>query len=340
MWRKELQRASTDNNSRPFSPARKVNQNDLLLKQDKGRIDPYMHTKRYGYENKRRDYTPPRLSLKHRSSAKSTTKVSSERHSVTKRDSESLPKRKEDWIAEKVSNDDLRSGMNRKNKYREERWYREEGKGKDTEAWASISNETRTIRERHSSAENKCNEPPQIGPLGKSTPRRTPERVHSEGKREEEIRKPTRPARSTSDRGSRVDGNRSGLRVERLSFKKHGSSIERNRSGDRSHQRSGQTPTDERSSNRRSRTASAEKANRVQKCYSVTPGTPFQDALMHIRHAPVVDAGITLKKILVAQSYSDVDLEREMTKLSACQSKWCHCRKSERKGKRKIEKET
>ncbi|MCP3661991.1 MAG: hypothetical protein GY696_05755, partial [Gammaproteobacteria bacterium] len=269
---------SKDNNSRSFSPARKVNQNDLLLKKDKGRIDPYIDA---GYENKRREYTPPRLSLKHRSSAKSTTKVSSECHSVTKRDGESLPKRKEDWIAEKVSDDDLRSGMNRKKKYREERWCREEGKGKDTEARASISNETRTIREKHSSAENKSNEPPQIdgsGPLGKSTPRRTTERVHLEGKREEDIRKPTRPARSTSDRGSSVDGNRSGLRVERLSFKKHGSSTERNRSGDRSRQRSGQTPTEERSSNRRSRTSSAEKANRMQKYYSVTPGTPFQDA--------------------------------------------------------------
>ncbi|MCP3667664.1 MAG: hypothetical protein GY696_35100 [Gammaproteobacteria bacterium] len=327
---------SKDCNLWTFSPARKVNRDDLLLKKDKGRTDPYLHTKRVGYENKRKEYTPPRLSPKHRSSAKSTTKVNSERHSVTKRDSECLPKRKDDWIAEKVSDDDLRIEMNKKKKDREERWRREEGKGKDTEARASISNETRTIRERHSSVENKSKERPQIdesGPLGKSTPRRTPDWVHSEGKREEEIRKsqPPRPTRSTPDKGSPVDGNSSGFRVERLSFKKHGSSTERNRSGDRSRQRSGQTPREERSSNRRSRMASEEKANRVQKCYSVTPGTPFQDAL-HIRQAPiVVDAGIKLKKILVAQSYSDVHLEREMTKLSACRNKWCHCRKSERK---------
>ena len=157
--------------------------------------------------------------------------------------------------------------------------------------------------------------------------------MHSEGKRKEEIRKsqPLRPARSTPDRRSPADGNRSGLRVERFSFKKHGSSTERNRSGDRSRQRSGQNPTEERSSNRRSRTASEEKANRVQKCYSVTPGTPFQDALMHIREAPIVEAGLSLKKILLAHSYTDVDLEREMIKHSVCRNQWCHCRKSERK---------
>ena len=44
-----------------------------------------------------------------------------------------------------MSDDDLRSGMNRKKKYREERWCREEGKGKDTKVRASISNEIRTV---------------------------------------------------------------------------------------------------------------------------------------------------------------------------------------------------
>ncbi len=288
-----------DYNLRPFSPARKVNRDDLLLKKDERRTDPYMHTKRDGYENRRKEYTPPRLSPKHRSSAKRTTKNNSKHHSVTKRDSESLPKRKDDWTAEKVSGDDLRYEMDKK-KDKEERRRKDEGKERDTETRASIPNETRTIRERHSSVENKSSERLQIdetGPLGKSTPLRTPDRVHSEGKRKEEIRKsqPLRPARSTPDRRSPADGNRSGLRVERFSVKKHGSSTERNRSGDRSRQRSGQNPTEERSSNRRSRTACDEKANRVQKCYSVTPGTPFQDALMHIREAPVVDAGIALK---------------------------------------------
>ncbi len=138
---------------------------------------------------------------------------------------------------------------------------------------------------------------------------------------------------------TRKTKKRNSITKEKPCPEKPGSSTERNRSGERSRQRSGQTPTEERPSNRRSRTPSEEKANRGQKCYSVIPGTPFQDALMHIRHAPVVDTGITLKKILVAQSYSDVDLEREMTKLSACQNKWCHCRKSERKGERKTEKE-
>ncbi len=263
-----------------------------------------MHTKRDGYENKRKEYTPPHLSPKHRSSAKRTTKNNSECHSVTKRDSESLPKRKDDWTAEKVSGDDLRNVMDKKKKDKEERRRKDEGKERDTEIRASIPNETRTIRERHSSVENKSSERPQIdetGPLGKSTPLRTPDRVHSEGKRKE-IRKsqPLRPACRTPDRRSPADGNRSGLRLERLSVKKHGNSTERNRSGDRSRQRSGQNPTEERSSNKRSRTASEEKANRVQKCYSVTPGTPFQDVLMHIREAPVVDAGIAQKKILLA----------------------------------------
>ena len=53
-----------------------------------------------------------------------------------------------------------------------------------------------------------------------------------------------------------------------------------------------------------------------------------------------MDAGVTLKKILIAQSYSDVDLDKVMTKLSACQDRWCHCRKGKRKGERKAEKET
>ena len=88
---------------------------------------------------------------------------------------------------------------------------------------------------------------------------------------------------------------------------------------------------EERSSNKRNRTASEEKANRVQQCYSVTPGTPFQDALRHIREAPIVEAGLSLKRILLAHSYTDVDLEREMIKHSVCRDHWCHCRKSERK---------
>ncbi|MCP3665210.1 MAG: hypothetical protein GY696_22385, partial [Gammaproteobacteria bacterium] len=197
----------------------KVNRDDLLLKKDERRTDPYMHTKRDGYENKRKEYTPPRLSPKHRRSAKRTTKTNSERPSVTKKDSESLPKRKDDWTAEKMSSDDLRNEMDKKKKDKEERRRKDEGKRRDTETRASIPNETRTIRERHSSVENKSSERPQIdetGPLGKSTPLRTPDRVHSEGKREEEIRKsqPLRPAHSTPDRKSPADGNRSGLRVE------------------------------------------------------------------------------------------------------------------------------
>ena len=170
---------SKDYNLRPFSPARKVNRDDLLLKKDERRTDPYMHTKRDGYENKRKEYTPPHLSPKHRSSAKRTTKNNSERHSVTKRDSESLPKRKDDWTAEKVSGDDLRYEMDKKKKDKEERRRKDEGKERDTETRASIPNETRTIRERHSSVENKSSERPQIdetGPLGKSTPLRTPDR--------------------------------------------------------------------------------------------------------------------------------------------------------------------
>ena len=78
-----------------------------------------MHTKQDGYENKRKEYTPPRLSPKHRSSAKRSTKTNSERLSVTKRASESISKRKDDWTTEKMSSDDLRNEMDKRKKDRE-----------------------------------------------------------------------------------------------------------------------------------------------------------------------------------------------------------------------------
>ncbi|MCP3661309.1 MAG: hypothetical protein GY696_02260 [Gammaproteobacteria bacterium] len=165
----------------------------MLLRRDGRRTDPYMHTKQDGYENKRKECTPPHLSPKHKGNVQKSTKTNSEHLSVTAKASESQSKKKEDWTAEKGSNDNLRKEMDKRKKDREGGNRKDEGKGRDTEARASTPKETRTIRERHSSVENKSSERPQAdeaGPLRRRTLLRTPDRVHSKGRREEESRKP------------------------------------------------------------------------------------------------------------------------------------------------------
>ncbi|MCP3665014.1 MAG: hypothetical protein GY696_21375, partial [Gammaproteobacteria bacterium] len=235
-------------------------------------------------------------------------------------------------------------------KNREKGNHQDRRKKRDNETRASTSKETRTVRERNSSVENKSSERPQAdegGPQRKRALMRTPDREHSKGRnksKEEEGKESQskRTTRGTPDRKSSANGNRSregsGHRTERSRSKKvahcspdHRSSAERNRSRERSRQRSGQHPTEERSSNWRNRTASEERANRVQQCFNMTPGTPFQDALRHIREAPIGDAGLSLKRIELAHSYTDADLEREMIRHSVCRDHWCHRRKSERK---------
>ncbi|MCP3668677.1 MAG: hypothetical protein GY696_40380, partial [Gammaproteobacteria bacterium] len=135
--------------------------------------------------------------------------------SVTVKVSESQLKKKEDWTAKKGSKDDLRTEMDKRKKDRERENHQDGGKGRDTETRASTPKETRTIRERHSSVENKSSERPQadeVGPLRRRALMRTPDRVHSKGGskgNEEESREsqPRRTARSTPDRKSSADGN-------------------------------------------------------------------------------------------------------------------------------------
>ena len=70
---------SKDFNQRPYSPAKKVNEDDLLLKKDGKRTDPFMHTKQDGFEGRKNERTPTHLSPKHEVKMSNSPKTGSER---------------------------------------------------------------------------------------------------------------------------------------------------------------------------------------------------------------------------------------------------------------------
>ena len=74
---------SKDFNQRPYSPAKKVKKDDLLLRKDGKRTDPFMHTKQDGFESRKKERTPPHLSPKHKVNVSNSPKTGSEQISVT-----------------------------------------------------------------------------------------------------------------------------------------------------------------------------------------------------------------------------------------------------------------